>query len=228
MSRPDTKYVQSTFFFDTDSPIVRDFALSHAQGESKPEKAVSLFRAVRELIYDPYGIRLIREEYKASVILQRGRGYCVSKAIVLAAAARVVGIPSRLGLADVRNHLTTERLKKLIKTDIYFHGFTELFLNGVWLKVTPTFNMSLCERFGIKPLEFDGCSDCLFHEFNSTGKRHMEYIKYHGTFADVPFDMIVSTTQAMYPGVYSVDGAVEGDFAGEAKIEHSSGRIRSQ
>jgi transglutaminase-like putative cysteine protease len=116
MDKTEQKYLQSTFFFDTDSPVVKDFANIHARGKNDPEKAVSLFRAVRELIYDPYHIRLIPEEYKASLILMRGKGYYVHKAIVLAAVARVVGIPSRLGLADVKNHLSTERLRKIMKT----------------------------------------------------------------------------------------------------------------
>ena len=221
MNKTDQKYLQSTFFFDTDSPIVRDFAHANARGKSNPEKAVSLFCAVRELIYDPYHIRLIPEEFKASHILMRGQGYCVHKAIVLVAVARAVGIPSRLGLADVRNHLSTERLRKILKTDVYVcHGYAELFLNGLWLKATPTFNMSLCEKFGVKPLEFDGHSDCLFHEFDSGGNRHMEYIKYRGSFTDVPFDLISSTMQANYPGAYSTNGSVvEGDFAAEAKKE---------
>jgi transglutaminase-like putative cysteine protease len=221
MNKTDRKYLQSTFFFDTDSPIVSDFADANVRGKSESEKAVSLFRAVRELIYDPYRIRLIPEEFKASSILMRGQGYCVHKAIALAAVARVVGIPSRLGLADVRNHLSTERLRNTMKTDIFVcHGYTELFVDGLWLKVTPTFNTSLCEKFGVRPLEFDGRSDCLFHGFDSGGNRHMEYVKYRGSFADVPFDLISSTMQAHYPGVYpACASVVEGDFAAEAKKE---------
>lgn len=221
MNEPKHKYLAPTFFFDTNSSVVRDFALANVRGQSDSEKAISLFRAARELIYDPYNIQLVPEEYKASVIIKRGGGYCVAKAIVLAAAARVVGIPSRLGLADVRNHLSTERLRNLIKTDIYvFHGFTELMLDGIWLKVTPTFNMSLCERFSVQPLEFNGTEDCLFHEFDKKGNRHMEYIKYHGSFTDVPFDLISSAMQTAYPGVYSSNGsALGGDFESEAQNE---------
>ena len=164
-------YLEPTFYIDSDSPVVIDFAKTHARGETAREKAISLFRAVRdEILYDPYNIRLVPEEYKASVIIGKRKGYCVAKAIALAAAARASGIPSRVGFADVKNHLSTERLRKLMKTDVFvFHGYAELFLKGRWLKVTPTFNMSLCEKFGVRPLEFDGKSDCLFHEFDSRG-----------------------------------------------------------
>jgi transglutaminase-like putative cysteine protease len=188
------------------------------------EKAISLFRAVRELIYDPYRIRLVRREFKASVILMRGRGYSAAKAIVLAAAARAIGIPSRLGMADVKNHLSTERLRKVLKRNIYFHGYTELFLNGVWLKVTPAFNSGLCEKIGVRPLEFDGRSDCLMYEYDIYGNRQLEYLKHYGPFADVPFDMIVSKLQTYYPGVYASDGSViGGDFAAEARDAHRDG-----
>jgi transglutaminase-like putative cysteine protease len=134
-------YLQTTFYIDSDSPAVIDFARTHAKGETAKDKAISLFRAVRdEILYDPYNIRLVPEEYKASVIIGKRRGYCVAKAIALAAVARASGIPSRVGLADVKNHLSTERLLKLMKTDVFiFHGYSELYLNGRWFKVTPTF-----------------------------------------------------------------------------------------
>jgi len=215
-------YLQPTFFIDSDSPAVIDFARAHAKGEAAKDKAVSLFRAVRdEILYDPYNIRLVREEYKASVILGRRRGYCVAKAIALAAVARASGIASRVGFADVKNHLSTERLRKLMKTDVFiFHGYTELFLEGRWFKVTPTFNMSLCEKFGVRPLEFDGTSDCLFHEYDSRGHRHMQYMHDHGAFADVPFDRIVDELQRNYPEFFPRGGAVVGgDFAREALKE---------
>lgn len=212
-------YLEPTFYIDSDSPVVIDFAKTHAKGETAREKAIGLFRAVRdEIIYDPYNIRLVPEEYKASVIIGKRRGYCVAKAIALAAVARASGIASRVGFADVKNHLSTERLRRLMKTDVFvFHGYAELFLEGRWLKVTPTFNMSLCEKFGVRPLEFDGKSDCLFHEFDKHGNRHMQYVHDHGAFADVPFDRIVDEFHRHYPEFFPKDGApVGGDFSREA------------
>ena len=199
-------YLQPTSYIDSDSPAVIEFTRGHAKGETDADRAISLFRAVRdEILYDPYNILLVPKEFKASVIIEKRKGYCVAKAIALAAVARAAGIPSRVGFADVKNHLSTERLRKLMKTDVFvFHGYSELFLNGRWFKVTPTFNMSLCEKFGVRPLEFDGKSDCLFHEFDSKGNRHMQYIHDHGAFADVPFERIVetsrTTTRNSFPG----------------------------
>jgi transglutaminase-like putative cysteine protease len=226
MRNPDelSIYLQPTFYIDSDNPAVIDFARAHVQGQTPRERAVSLFRAVRDgILYDPYDIRLVPEEFKASRIIERGKGYCVAKAIVLAACARACGIASRIGFADVKNHLSTERLRRLMKTDEFvFHGYTELFLEGRWLKVTPTFNMSLCEKFGVRPLEFDGRSDCLFHEYDRKGNRHMQYIRDHGAFADVPFHRIVEMFRLHYPDFFPGDGGpVGGDFAREAQNETS-------
>jgi transglutaminase-like putative cysteine protease len=201
---------------------VTGFARAHAKGETAAERAISLFRAVRdEILYDPYNIVLAPDAFRASVIIGKRRGYCVAKAIALAAVARVAGIPARVGFADVKNHLSTERLRRLMKTDVFvFHGYTELHLNGRWFKVTPTFNMSLCEKFGVRPLEFDGTSDCLFHEYDSRGRRHMQYLRDHGAFADVPFERIVEEFDRHYPGFFPRDGSpVGGDFEREAMQE---------
>ncbi|MEN8165221.1 MAG: transglutaminase family protein, partial [Acidobacteriota bacterium] len=125
---------------------------------------------------------------------------CVPKAIVLAAAGRAVGLPTRLGYADVRNHLATPRLLEQLGTDVFaFHGFTEIFLEDRWVKVTPTFNSKLCERFGVLPLEFDGVSDALFQPFDTAGRRHMEYIRDRGTFADFPFEEMLRVYAEVYP-----------------------------
>ena len=162
-----------------------------------------------------------RESFKASVIIRRGHGYCVAKAIVLAAVARASGIPSRLGFADVRNHLSTERMRQLMRTDTFiFHGYTELFIEGRWVKATPTFNRSLCEKFGVNPLNFDGRKDSLFHPYDREGKKHMEYVRDHGHFADVPYERIVAYFRECYPAFFQKYGTARADdFEKEAFAE---------
>lgn len=221
MSDDPGQYLRPTYYIDSDASEVVAFArASVGINDSSLEKGIALFCAVRDKIrYDPYRIDLDnREAFKASVIVSRGYGYCVAKAIVLAATARASGIPSRLGFADVRNHLTTERLRQLMKTDTFiFHGYTELFLENRWVKATPTFNLSLCDKFGVNPLDFDGRTDSLFHPYDREGKRHMEYIKDHGHFADVPYERIVASFREYYPGYFQMRGyAKEGDFDKEA------------
>jgi len=199
-------YLEPTTFIDSNSPNIIEFARSAAGDAKTPiEKAVRIFYAVRdEIRYDPYHIDISRDKFKASVVLANKAGFCVEKALLLAAAARVVGIPSRLRFADVRNHLTTEQLKKLMETDLFiFHGYTELYLNNTWVKATPTFNRSLCERFGVHPIDFDGIHDSIFHEFDATGKKHMEYVNDHGYFADLPYETIMISYQKHYPLYFS-------------------------
>jgi transglutaminase-like putative cysteine protease len=214
-SEDPNDYLSPGVYVDSDSAEILEFVGTHMSGETTRERAVSLFYAVRDgFRYDPYDVSVSPERFKASVLVGRATGYCVPKAIVLAACARAAGIPARLGFADVRNHLTTKRLTELIQTDVfYYHGYTELHLDGRWFKVTPAFNKGLCEKFGIKPLEFDGTSDCLFHEYDIRGEKHMEYVRSHGTFADVPYEAIVECYR-----LYCPDGLkAEWDFAEEAE-----------
>ncbi len=216
-------YLQPTAFIDSDSAATISFAeAASASASTETEKAIRLYYAVRDGIrYDPYRIDLTRNGLKASTILSRGYGYCVAKAIVLAAAARSVGIPSRLGFANVRNHLITERLRQLMKTDDFiFHGYTELHLDGRWLKATPTFNLDLCNRFGVKPLDFDGKTDALLHPFDAKGNKHMEYTCDHGHFADVPYERILAIFRTHYPFYFEQKDFKAGDFEREAQEEH--------
>ena len=213
-------YLQPTQFIDSDSPAVAEFARSTIGDASTDiEKAVKLYYAVRDLVrYDPYAVVPDPNAFRASSVLAAKVGFCIQKAILLAAVARAVGIPSRLGFADVRNHLLTAQLRKLMSTDVFaFHGYTELYLDGKWVKATPAFNRSLCERFKVQPLEFDGKSDSIFHPFDTEGRKHMEYLRHHGHFADFPFERMVRAFKEHYPHFFR-EGTdwPRGDFEQEA------------
>lgn len=190
----------ATEFINHQHPAVMAFALANATGETAREKAVSLYYAVRDgFRYDPYRLDLTPTGMTASAVLANGHGWCVSKAILLAAAARAIGIPARLGFADVRNHLTSERLRQAMQTDVfYWHGYTLLDLNGKWVKATPAFNLELCEKARIKPLEFDGVTDSIYHPYDLAGRQHMEYLHDHGAFDDLPLSSMLATYAAKY------------------------------
>lgn len=182
-------------------PTVVDFAHQHSGGVgSDIEQAVRLYYAVRDVIrYNPYRIDLTIAGIKASTTLLNKRGWCVSKAILLAACCRSIGISARLGFADVRNHLSTAKLREKMGTDIfYWHGYTEILLAGKWVKATPAFNIKLCERFRLLPLEFDGQNDSLYHSYDTEGHRHMEYVEYRGVYSDLPLNDIIQTYQEKY------------------------------
>jgi len=194
-------YLRSTYVVNSNSKIIKDkAALLIEKRSSQEEKAKALFYFVRdEIKYSPYPPRSI-EGYRASETLQRKEGYCVQKAVVLTALARAVDIPSRLGFADIKNHLAPKELIEMMGTNLFvYHGYSELSLNSKWVKATPAFNIELCNRFGIKPVEFNGVSDAIFHGKNKKGELHIEYIKYHGTFADLPFEEIMQAFIDQYP-----------------------------
>ncbi len=215
-------YLNPTAFIDSNHPAVQRFAAEHGVGESDRERAVALYYAVRDgFRYDPYRIELSVAGLCASSVLSKGYGWCVSKAVLLAAACRALGIPARLGYADVRNHLSTERLRKSLKTDVFFfHGYTDIWLDGAWRKATPAFNIELCDKFGLHPLEFDGHSDSIYHPFDKAGHRHMEYLNFRGAFADVPLAEMQATFDREYPGIFqAMQGA---DFAADVQQETSA------
>jgi transglutaminase-like putative cysteine protease len=197
-------YLRPTWFIDCDTPSIRRRAEEVAAGAtSDEERAVRLFYVVRDGIrYDPYSITRNPDDYRASTVFGQRAAYCIPKAVVLTALARAVGVPARLGFADVRNHLASEKLLARLGTDLFvFHGFTEFWLAGRWVKATPAFNIELCERFGVRPLEFDGRGDALFHEYSADGRRHMNYVAERGSFADLPFEKIMSAFDALYGDV---------------------------
>jgi len=195
-------YTEPTEFIDSGDSDVRAFALEATTGAGDAvSRAVKLYYAVRdEIRYDPYYAGEARSYFRASDCLRAKRGFCIPKAALLAAAARSLGIPARVAYADVRNHLSTKKLIELVGGDLFiWHSFTEFHLDGRWVKATPAFNLSLCQRFGVRPLEFDGRHDSLFHEYNQEGRRHMEYVRQRGHFADVPYDAILADFKKIYP-----------------------------
>ncbi len=208
------EYPAPTPFLAAAHPDVQAYAAATAGAGDDRARAVRLFYAVRDDIrYNPYVGSLDAEAYGASRVLAAREGFCVQKAIVLAACGRSLGIPTRLGFADVRNHLSSRRLRDIMRTDLFvFHGFTELWLGGRWVKATPTFNRSLCERFGVLPLEFDGVEDALLQPYDAAGKRHMEYVKARGSFADFPLADMVAAFREAYPHFFGGPPPPTGDF----------------
>jgi transglutaminase-like putative cysteine protease len=189
-------------YIDSDDPEILLFAQRHAsEARGRSETVRALYRAVRdEIRYSPYVDYSDPETYRASSVLRAGAGYCVGKAALLAALCRAAGCPARIGLADVRNHLSTGRLRELVGTDVFaFHGYTEVFLGRRWLKASPTFNLSLCDKLGVAPLEFDGRTDALLQPCDRSGREFMHYLARHGSFFDVPAKFLVAEMARLYP-----------------------------
>lgn len=218
-ARPEDCLGSSTIV-DSDDAAVIDYARANSKGKDNRERAISLYYAVRDDIrYDAYGIVMTPEGLSASRALETRRGWCVSKSALLAAVCRVVGIPAALGYADVRNHLSTERMRQSMGTDIfYWHGYTAIWLNERWRKATPAFNRELCEKFRIHTLEFDGEDDSIYHPYDQDGRQHMEYLNYRGEYADVPIDEMRRDFAHYYPHMGEDLGQQDFDAEVDAEV----------
>ncbi|MFL1464474.1 transglutaminase family protein [Marinobacter sp. HN1S83] len=220
------QYLKPTEFFDYDDPKLGLWIRHQLQNvpDDPVEQAKALYLAVRDTVsYNPYVFQTDPGTFSASYALESGETYCIPKAVLLGAAARSVGIPSRLGLADVRNHLSSQKLIDYLQSDIFrMHGFIELYLNDRWVKATPAFNARLCELMDVEPLEFDGVNDSIFQEYTESGEAHMEYVNDHGVFDDVPHEFIVDGIRAAYGHLFARDD-IQPEFSGSLEDDVSEG-----
>lgn len=204
-----------TEFLDYETDAVQNFVDAAVKDRSAEPRqmAVDLYYAVRdEIFYEVYGADLSREGLRASRIVGTKKGFCLHKSALYAACCRAVGIPARVNYGDVRNHLASERLRRHIGGDVFFHGLNTVYLDGRWIKATPVFNKILCRLYGMEPLEFDGVSDSLYHPFNDEGDMSMEFLTDHGAFDDVPYDFVMANMRRKHPGF--LDDSGQGTVAG--------------
>lgn len=195
-------YLKSAEFINSDHPAVQDFVSTKTDHiDGLEEKINALYYAVRDgFRYDPYRLDFSREAMKASHLLSRNYGYCVEKSCLFAASVRALGVPARMGFANVCNHIGTEKLEALLQTNVLvFHGYTEIYLHDQWIKTTPVFNKELCELLNVEPLEFNPREDAVFQNYNRSGGKFMEYLHDYGHFADVPYDTFMGELVKFYP-----------------------------
>ena len=210
------EFLEPGRYIDSGHPAVISFSKKNAIGKTKLARAVSLYYAVRDAIrYNPFLDFSNDDAFRASKCLATGEGFCIGKAALLAACARAEGIAARVGFADVKNHLTTPALRERMGTDLFvYHGYAELLLEDKWVKATPAFNVELCRRFRVKPLEFDGREDSIFHPFDEEDRRHMEYLRDRGSHADVPVAEIMQAFREAYPALYGMGDAAAAERFG--------------
>jgi transglutaminase-like putative cysteine protease len=201
-------YLQSTEFLDFHKKRVRDKAFEITKGlNTDKEKAIALFYFVRDKIkynmftYNPK----IKANLKASTTLRRSNGFCMSKAVLLSALARAVGIPARIHMVDIINHKISKKVVDLMKTKVFHcHGYSELLINGKWIKLTPVFDHETSLKGGFLPeIEFDGVNDALFATHDKDGNLFVEYIADWGNYAEVPIEKIDQIFSEKYPIWYS-------------------------
>lgn len=199
------KYLQPTYFLDFESADVQAFAKSNSsKNQNNKENAIQLYYAVRDgFKYNPYKLDLRKVGLKASSLLRKKSGYCIEKAVLLAAVGRYVEVPSRLSFYIVANHIATEKIEKVLQTNkLVFHGATEFYLDEKWLKVTPAFDARLCKHLNVATLEFDGTEDSIFQQFDNSGNVFMKYLHEYGDFDDMPYDLAISEFIKHYPHIF--------------------------
>ncbi|HQO01619.1 MAG TPA: transglutaminase family protein [Spirochaetota bacterium] len=187
------QYLQPTYYIDCDNEQITHMAGYLTSGcSSMKEKAVRLFYYVRdEIPYNLYMISVFSEDFIASRVLQWGKGYCVQKAVLLAALGRASGIPSRLSFAAIRNHTIPENIRALTGDNIFpRHGYNEFLIDGTWVSAAATFDRALCGKRGLPAVEFNGVENAYLPSTDAGGNPYIEYVEKYGHYADLPFDWI--------------------------------------
>lgn len=200
---PTDRYLAATDFLDFGAPAVAQFVADAVRDAITPtQKAARLFYAVRDRVrYDAGNVRLTPEGLRASTVVAEGEAFCIPKAVLLVAAARCAGIPAAIGLSDVVNHFSTPKMQQAMGGREVFmhHGWAALYLEGRWLKAVPAFNKELCALMDVPPTEFDGTRDAVLQQFKADGSVHMEYLRDHGIWSDVPLRRIDADWAGYYP-----------------------------
>lgn len=201
-------YLSSTYFFDFEQDSIQNLISEFKTDTiSTKDKAIGIYNRVRDdWKYDPYTISLSKENYRASQIAKKESGNCVEKSILLITCLRALDIPARLHLGKVKNHIAVDRLmEKFGSNELTPHGMVNAKLGGKWLKMSPVFNASLCQKINVAPLEFDGEHDSFLQPFNSDGSRFMEYTDDYGYFEDVPLEFMIQNIKSHYPHIFDTD-----------------------
>ena len=113
------QYTAASTLLDYNHERVQEFIHQHTHTDmTDQEKAITLYMAVRDgWRYTASQIFLTQEAWICSKIMQRAEGHCLDKAILLVACLRGAGIPARLHLAKVKNHIAAERMIEQLGTD---------------------------------------------------------------------------------------------------------------
>ncbi|WP_419212776.1 transglutaminase-like domain-containing protein [Maribacter sp. X9] len=198
-------YLESTYYFDFENDAVQKLITGLKESAlSNKEKTIRIYTEVRDKWkYDPYTISLLKEKYRSSHIAQKQTGNCIEKSILLISCLRALGIPARLHLGKVKNHIAVERLiEKFGSNELTPHGMVSVYINSKWLKMSPAFNKSLCKKLNVDPLDFDGENSSFLQPYNSEGTRFMEYLDDYGYFEDVPVDFMIKNIKEHYPHIF--------------------------
>ena len=200
----NTKTAETFNFYDSENESIQKIlaGFNFDAEISKKNKAIIIYNYVRDhWYYSPLRISLIETDSLASNLVKRKKGHCIDKSIILITLLKAADIPARIGLAKIKNHIAIEQVVQFLGTDVLVpHGYVEIFLEEKWIKATPAFNKSLCEKLNVHVLEFNGEEDSIFQEYCAESEnKFMEYIEDYGTFETNPLDKIETLLLEHYP-----------------------------
>jgi transglutaminase-like putative cysteine protease len=184
--------VGSTDVIEADAPAIRALADRVAGETEGAEAARLLFDWVRdEIRYDMAPDVEAREDWKATATLERGRGFCQQKAVLLASLLRSRGIPAGVVLQDLLDHKIPPHYVEFLGSQrLELHGLTCAFLDGRWVRLDATLPRSFVERKRYRLVEFDGTADAVLAETDVDGSPHFEVLEELGTWPDLPDEIV--------------------------------------
>jgi len=187
------RYLKPTYFLNSENCKIRDTSVQLTSNcNTSVEKAVNLFNFVRDKIpYSFYMSSVFEEDFKASRILEWGKGFCVQKAVLLTALSRAAGIPSRLCFACIRNNRLPENVKTINGDNIFErHGYNQFYIDEKWISAVAAFDKNLCEKHQLPVVNFNGKDNAFLPEKDNNGNLYIEYIEYFNPSEDVPFEWV--------------------------------------
>lgn len=199
---PLDSFVRATQLIDATHPSIVELVAALRVRELGPvERARTVFEYVKREVRYEFAAKTAREDYVASHVLAAGRGFCVQKAVLLAALGRASGIPTAVVLSDMRDHSLPRWVADALTTDImHHHGLNAFFLGGRWLKADASLSPDVTTRKGYRDVGFDGETDALLAPTTLAGAQHAAYLAFHGLYDDLPFDQMLAAFGRAYAG----------------------------
>ena len=206
MDRESERFLKPTELINSDHPVIQAKAIELTTGlKSTEEKARRLFYFIRDEIRYVFRAGQKAEEYPASQVLKRQRGFCTQKAILFCALARSCGIPAGIHFYDIVDYTLPAEFINLLRTNVlYRHGIVALNFNGKWLQYDATLDIALVNRNNLIPVDFSPQRDCLMPAATRTGNKHIEYIRDYGLYSDISYSEIRSWFEQFYPHLMKI------------------------
>lgn len=166
--------LKPTTLFDYESANIQCFL--RQTGYNSADSLATAVEAIHDSVRDTidYGVfnTPLHVDLKASDVITEGSGFCFHKSILFVACCRKIGVPAVLCSDIVTNHVTDTAMIKLVGGVEFLHWYTQIFLNGQWIRASPVFNSLLCKLYGIDVLRFDPTGDSIEQQNRDQSKMH--------------------------------------------------------